>query len=73
MKKVAEWLCGWLETNSWGFNSSLSRTGVLNLYKGGFFKGVVRRGAAVKSFHVSGCVAHFQYFTLGGESLSDDK
>lgn len=25
MKKVTEWLCGWLETSLWGFNSSLSR------------------------------------------------
>lgn len=24
-KKVTEWLCDWLETSSWGFNSFLSR------------------------------------------------
>lgn len=25
IKKVAEWLCSWLETRIWGFNSFLSR------------------------------------------------
>lgn len=31
MKKVAEWLCVWLETNLWGFNSLLSRISFLVL------------------------------------------
>lgn len=26
MKKVTEWLCDWLETSLWGFNSLLSRS-----------------------------------------------
>lgn len=31
MKKVTEWLCVWLETNLWGFNSLLSRASLLVL------------------------------------------